>query len=216
MESVSQHHAYVYYGDGAVAEEMRNRLAATGVVYIYAHEKWGIDESRVLALEAHRTDEVGRVRHFILVMSAVTTEAQNALLKLFEEPPARVVFHCVIPPGTVLLPTLRSRLLSGESVVAGGGEDDALLVYQTLIQLPLSEQLAEVEVRAKKKDAVWIDAIRRGGLRALATQVADLGQGGESAEHLFQTLLLLGSRGAANKMLLEEVVLTVASLSKQR
>lgn len=213
MEFSSQHHAYIYYGGREIVSRLREELGSGGVVTVYTDEKWGIDESRALSTESHRTDGAGRVRHFILEITTITSEAQNALLKLFEEPPVGVVFHTVVPPGTVLLPTLRSRLISG--VVSGVKENDAALaVYQALIRLPLSEQLAEVDARMKKKDMVWLEAVRLGGLTALASSVLPVR--GEAQTRLFETLLLLGSRGAANKMLLEEVVLTVASLPKQR
>lgn len=213
MEFSGQHHAYVYYGGQEVVSWLREELATTGVVTVYSYEKWGIDESRSLSTEAHRTDGAGRTRHFVLEIAAITSEAQNALLKLFEEPPAQVIFHAVVPPGTVLLPTLRSRLIAGTAgLVKGSG--DALVVYQAFVRLPLSEQMAEVEVRMKKKDMVWLDAIRQGGLAAMASYLVPVS--GAAQTRLFETLLLLGSRGAANKMLLEEVVLTIASLSKQR
>ncbi len=37
-------------------------------------------------------------------------EAQNALLKILEEPPSNIVFILVTPSKTALLPTIRSRL----------------------------------------------------------------------------------------------------------
>ncbi|MDO8593909.1 MAG: hypothetical protein Q7R93_00120 [bacterium] len=47
---------------------------------------------------------------FIISARGITKEAQNALLKVFEEPPPDTHFFLVVPSVEILLPTLRSRL----------------------------------------------------------------------------------------------------------
>ena len=51
-------------------------------------------------------------------VSSITTQAQQALLKLFEEPQEGLVFVVLLPHGT-LLPTMRSRMMRYPSEVEG-------------------------------------------------------------------------------------------------
>jgi DNA polymerase III delta prime subunit len=51
---------------------------------------------------------------FIVSANFITKDAQNSLLKIFEEPRADTVFFLVLPSITGLLPTLKSRLIIGE------------------------------------------------------------------------------------------------------
>jgi DNA polymerase III delta prime subunit len=77
-------------------------------------ETFGVDESRSLSLWAIKKPfgqnaEADRKVAVISTLS-VTVEAQNALLKLFEEPPERTHFFLLTPQAKSLLPTLLSRV----------------------------------------------------------------------------------------------------------
>ncbi len=50
---------------------------------------------------------------FVISANFMTKGAQNSLLKIFEEPRADTVFFLLLPAGTELLPTLKSRLIFG-------------------------------------------------------------------------------------------------------
>ncbi len=210
MAAASHQALYYVASSPPVRAEIISRLHETGVVTVYETEAWGIEQSRLLAREAYRTDQAGRLRHLVLVATTMTTEAQNALLKILEEPPQGVCFHCIFSPGTALLPTVRSRLVT----VALPIEAVDTAFYDALMRLPLIEQLSEIDVRLKEKDAAWIEGVKRGALARLAQQVKGLPA--DTAARLYQSLLRLGTRGAANKMLLEDMVLTVATTAKNR
>jgi hypothetical protein len=208
----SSSHQALYYATVApeVLERILGHLRTTGVVSVIYAESWGIDTSREVATEAYRTDAAGRLRHVVLRASSMTTEAQNALLKILEEPPRGVLFHCLFPPGMALLPTVRSRLLT----VALPAEEVDTTIYDALVRLPIAEQLTEVEQHTKEKDTVWIEAVKRGALSHLKGGVATLAA--SAAARLYSSLLRINTRGASNKMLLEDVLLTVAANRKNR
>ncbi len=74
-------------------------------------ETMTIDDSRAIketALSRRFSAQFPRV--FLIEMYSITREAQNALLKLLEEPEPGNHFFIVIPSFDILLPTLRSRL----------------------------------------------------------------------------------------------------------
>ncbi len=72
------------------------------------YERFGINDARRLIELASLKNFKDMV--FLIVTPSITTEAQQALLKLFEEPQVGTTFVLVVPPG-ILLPTLKSRML---------------------------------------------------------------------------------------------------------
>lgn len=70
----------------------------------------GIDQVREVRREAAYGPHEGRWKVFVFSPAdAMLAEAQNSLLKLLEEPPARVVFVLVVESAQALLPTVVSR-----------------------------------------------------------------------------------------------------------
>jgi len=112
-----EHHAY--FAEGSVsdlnrlavkaAHQLGIKLQGNSDVIVRAHTSFGIDDARDVANLASLAPVHGK-KLFVLGVSAVTREAQNALLKLFEEPAPNTFFVLLVPHGT-LLPTLRSRCL---------------------------------------------------------------------------------------------------------
>jgi DNA polymerase III delta prime subunit len=74
---------------------------------VYPSEQFNIEDARALAEEASIKSISGRAL-FIIGATSITTDAQQALLKLFEEPQAGTIFILLVPHGT-LIPTLASR-----------------------------------------------------------------------------------------------------------
>ncbi len=73
------------------------------------YEKFGIDEARAL-IEHGALKSTGSRALFVVATSSITSEAQQALLKLLEEPQQGTIFVLLVPHG-ILLPTLRSRCM---------------------------------------------------------------------------------------------------------
>ncbi|MDB5225346.1 MAG: polymerase subunit delta, polymerase subunit delta protein [Candidatus Adlerbacteria bacterium] len=112
-----QHHAYIYEGAlsllEALADDARTRFGFppehSPDVHVREFEKFGIEESRWLSDVGALKSSSSRAL-FVVGISSVTSEAQQALLKLFEEPQEGSVYVALVPHGTIL-PTLRSRML---------------------------------------------------------------------------------------------------------
>lgn len=75
------------------------------------YENFTIDDARHIK-NLHETKPIGvnSKKIFILFFQNITVEAQNALLKLLEEPAGYAHFFIVVPQAGLLLPTVRSRL----------------------------------------------------------------------------------------------------------
>jgi hypothetical protein len=111
------HHAYVYEGPQSLLEglagDARERFGMAGEhspdAHVRSFEKFGIEESRWLT-EAGAMKSSGGRALFVVGAASMTGEAQQALLKLLEEPQEGSVYVLLVPHGT-LLPTLKSRML---------------------------------------------------------------------------------------------------------
>ncbi len=112
------HHGYLHEGSlsqlEALEADARGRFGFAGDnnpdVQLFAFEKFGIGEARELTHAASLKSVSGRAL-FVIGVSSVNSEAQQALLKLFEEPQEGTTFVLLAPHGTVIA-TLRSRLLA--------------------------------------------------------------------------------------------------------
>jgi hypothetical protein len=71
----------------------------------------GVSDARALRARAYELPIVLDHVTFVLSAESVTREAQNALLKLFEDPPRTARFIMLLEKSAVLLPTLASRFL---------------------------------------------------------------------------------------------------------
>src|SRR6266481_6957968 len=114
------HHAYFITGEceQGISEALAHAGNALGMRYennpdliVLRYALFSVDDARTLADLAHRAALNGTQKVIIISVLRLFHEAQNALLKLFEEPSAGTTLLLVIPSEGILLPTLRSRLL---------------------------------------------------------------------------------------------------------
>lgn len=117
---MSNHHAFYVVGereqgieDALAWGERVLGLPASGSrdVLVLRHELFSVEDARAAHEAAYRMPVEGEVKLIIIGASRIFHEAQNALLKLCEEPPLGTYLVFVLTSEGVLLPTLRSRLL---------------------------------------------------------------------------------------------------------
>lgn len=116
----------------------------------FYHEKFevlGIDESRRIK-ENHLSKSFveGNKRIFIIEADGMTHEAQNSLLKIFEEPHEDSHFFLIMPSPEVLLPTLKSRLL----ILENHQESKSFTEAEKFLKLSKKDKVAFVDEIAKQ------------------------------------------------------------------
>ena len=170
----------------------------------YKEPQFGIDLVRALILSAHRRPQGEDVEQLIMVATEfITEEAQQALLKIIEEPPVSTKFMFVLPHGYTLLPTLESRF-------ERQGTDTAapdISIFESFRTALYAERLSAIEQATKKKDQVWQAAIKRGLIVYLKTNNNNVSR--DALRDLEYVARLLLTRGASNKFLLEHLALTL-------
>lgn len=151
---------------------------------------------------------------FIIHADVITEEAQNALLKVFEEPTAGTHFF-IVTPQDIFLPTLRSRMqmIHLENQLSRVTLDSARVTLDKgILTLKLGERLARVkkiteaitDEEATKQDAI---ALLNSVERELYAQGIE--KKVEALEITRRARRALYDRGAPVKMILEQVMLTV-------
>lgn len=75
------------------------------------YETLGIDEARELKSAQSQRPMYGDRKVFAISCDVITREAQNSLLKVFEEPTAGTTIILIVRDSRVILPTLKSRLI---------------------------------------------------------------------------------------------------------
>ena len=167
--------------------------------------QFGIDDARALTEAAARRPVAASHRTFVLWTDTMTREAQNALLKLFEEPPAGGVFFLMTPRVSALIPTLRSRLVLSNVAMSGADTDDATV----FIQLPYADRLALIADLAKKKDTARMQEIADAVARMISSDPGAFSLTAVRAAVFVSAHIR--TRGGSKKMLLEHLALAIGT-----
>lgn len=208
------HHAYVCVGGSvSVFEEFENfltthlsiRTVGNPDYRVFEENSMSVDTARELGVLQAQKNLNGGKQIFVIKVGSIGEEAQNALLKMFEEPSSDTHFFVFIPQDT-LLPTLRSRvrMLRGDFV-----EKQA----PSFLKLSLPGRLAYIK---KITDDISDEKQTKQSAIDLINQIeGELYQDGGAVTHALTLALCekartaLFSRGAMTKMLLEHVALGV-------
>ena len=115
-----------------------------------AARSFHVDTVRQIRSDAYIKPNEAPLRVFLLEgAEAMSEQAQNALLKVFEEPPARVMFILTVTSAVKLLPTVRSRAqiftLEGEEQPS---DTDLALTAAISQAIPASGEVMLLELTA--------------------------------------------------------------------
>ncbi len=114
-----RHHAFVIEAEAKegieaaqawVERELGIKAAGNPDVVVLRYGLFSVEDARRVSELAAGAPFAGDYKVIIITASRVYHEAQNALLKLFEEPPRETYLFLVLPTLGSLLPTLRSRV----------------------------------------------------------------------------------------------------------
>jgi len=226
------HHANLLIGSDDVKTELisilenKYKIKSRGNPDFYDRkfESFTIDDARELKLQAimrpvgEPSELKSWIRNgrkiFVLQMSAITVEAQNALLKLLEEPPEYAVFFLIIPSAHLLLPTVRSRLaivevksaLQSEAAADSMKDADLFLKAAPAKRLEMVKSLMDSIAKDKKTKQNAVDL-----LNSIEEIVHGSGvRNNENALEAIETARkYMNDRSPSLKMLLEYVALNV-------
>lgn len=198
------HHA-VLFGSTAPLTHIFDETNTLAFAAEYRLPQLGIDDVRTLITAAYRRPHgTDTIQTLLVATEFITEEAQQALLKIIEEPPLSTRFVFVLPHGYHLLPTLESRF---ERHKEEGETVQDISVFRAFKTASYSERLAQIEESTKKKDHAWQQEIKNGLAAYLLTHKTEVTL--PVLKELEYVVRLLLTRGASNKFLLEHLALTL-------
>lgn len=204
------HHAYVIEGDkdsilvdlfADLKEHYGMEREGNPDFVIHEVDTLGIDHARSLAYDHIKRPLQSPRRVFIFAFNKILHEAQNALLKVFEEPSKYATLILITPSAQSLLPTLLSRVerITHASLARESERNDA----RAFLASTISERMARIKKLIDAKDDEKTGRFVAGLIGELRSHGLD-----KNASALGEVLFVeqyLGDRGASHKMLLEHL-----------
>ena len=168
-------------------------------------ETFGINDSRMLKENSSRK-AIGEKQITVITFRSMTHEAQNALLKLFEEPTPNTHFFLVTKTPETILPTLFSRLfvISQKTRKTSCIQGDKFLRMKGPARLRYLQPI--IEAKNKDEALTFLDEFE------LSLRHELLKKPSKERLHLLRELAVckgyLFDRGSLMKMILEHIALT--------
>ncbi len=156
-----RHHAFVIEAEaeegialalGWAERELGMKAKANPDIVTFQFGLLSVDDARRVNDNAIQAPIVGDTKVIIIAASRAYHEAQNALLKLFEEPPRGTYVFLVLPTLGSLLPTLRSRVQVLEKAV--GSKQKAVIpdTAEEFINMSREKRSVMIKKLANGKD----------------------------------------------------------------
>lgn len=161
-------------------------------IFLFEEKMFGIDEARDLSEKALRS-AFSNKKIFIITPEKITFEAQNALLKTFEEPIADTYFFLVSKDESSILDTLLSRMC----VWRLPGLEIDVTSSEKFIDLNLGDRMDFAKKWALKEKNLT------DFLDGLAKCLKERNYRQESIQEVFEARLISQTRGVSSKLILE-------------
>ncbi len=144
------HHAYIVLGEIQASREKVQKIYhdTTDSQWIqYQYEKLGVDEVR--ELRNFLTQKKSRT-FFVVSAERFPVEAQNAFLKILEEPIENIHIFILLPPHIFILETVLSRVIV--LTVDISVEKESIIPTRQFLLDSVAQRLNTIEVLIKKRD----------------------------------------------------------------
>lgn len=215
------HHAYLIAGNKELAVPKIESFLTETLKYSlqgnpdYTKEEFvnfGVDDGHRIAAAHMKRAIAGDKKIFLISVSSFSHEAQNALLKMFEEPTENTHFFIVVPSVDILLPTLKSRLLT--VIIKNETEIDtnqAKLFFKASISQRIKMLGSCIEDKNKHESLIFLNSLEH-----FARQIFLQDQSSVSWREFLEDLVAargyLRDRSPSVKMLLEHLAHTAPNI----
>ncbi|NCS99055.1 hypothetical protein GW764_02600 [Candidatus Parcubacteria bacterium] len=175
-----------------------------------------VGDSRALSMQAQIKTPEGKKMVFLIFANSINHQAQNALLKMLEEPSARTYFFMVLPRVDGLLPTFKSRavVVRHSSVDAQTSSNAGLPSLSDLRKKTVGDRLKFVEelvkeIKDEKRNRVDARQLIQNLILDFQKELEEKPdiEKTKDIKILMQIEDYLGDSGASIKILLERAVL---------
>jgi DNA polymerase III gamma/tau subunit len=207
------HHVYVIEGDREqnrpelftfIEKTLKEPIQGNPDLWHGQFETFAIDDARALREHQSQKSFSDSRKLFVIEASQLTIEAQNALLKMFEEPTPNTHFFLLIYSKELLAPTVRSRvqIISAENTF----EKQDMSQAKSFIQASSAERLKMVADIVEEKDREAAIKLVDNLIHVLHGKKSDP----ETLKNLLHCRGYLQDRSPSVKLLLEHLALTIS------
>ena len=204
-----RHHARLFVANSISDSLLEDGITVPGedIIHIVRDKLRIADIEEIKKYAYQRPIKRGKI-DIVIFADSYLLEAQNALLKLLEEPPLSTRLSLVTKDQQQLLPTVRSRLLfCGSNEPINTKEETYGLEF---ISNPVAKRIAQIDVLAKNKDTKTMQQILRLTARLLIKNTLSNKQSDRNSYQVLNTVMYyIQQNGASSKMLLEYVALSI-------
>jgi DNA polymerase-3 subunit delta' len=171
---------------------------------VYEQEKFLMEDAQDLVRIVQTTPLGGEKTLTVIAVDQIGHNAQNALLKIAEEPPEHAHIVLIVQSEDMLLPTLLSRFVRAESITAVGDMSVAeeFLKSTTAARQKINEKIL------KEKDSLTGKKLIR-DLESIFAKRGDLARYKDEISDLMKFRQYVEQRGASLKYMLEHLALTL-------
>lgn len=200
------HHAYLLVGERSEAEKFVHsfwkdwgmNLKSSPDFFVWNEDLFGIKEARELSTQSSRK-AFGEKKVFFVSPERVSLEAQNALLKTFEDPIENTHFFLTVRGEDLIIPTLRSRMqmIHLEVEEEKGEEAQKFLSFTYKERLAFARKFADAE----KNLSIFLDELLR-YLRKVKSST-------EALRVVYDLRRYSDDRSASSRLILEHLALAL-------
>jgi DNA polymerase III delta prime subunit len=224
LDKNNLHHAYLIEGSREIIlpevlnflEDIDVKISSNPDFYNVFIDTFKVkDAEDIKSLSNQKIFEEGEKfkKIFIISTNNFLLEAQNSLLKIFEEPNKNTHFFIIVPDVSIFIPTIVSRF---RVIYTKDKNTEYIKIAESFITMKLSARIEFIKDFVKEKDEeVLEDSTRAKANRFLDALEAVLHKknlsktNSEIFNHIFNVRQFLRQPGSSTKMLLESVALVV-------
>jgi hypothetical protein len=230
LDKNNLHHAYLIEGEKsqiipeifAFFEDLKIKTSGNPDFTHITIDNFKIDEAFDLRAMASSKGFSDSKKVFLISVNSFTLDAQNVLLKMFEEPIENTHFFLVVPDVNALLGTLISRFYfvsTRQNIVAGARDVEKFISMSLQKRIDfIKELLAEEEGEDEEgNEIVVLDSARSKSLKFLNALETTLSKCTFNSkvkcfEQIFKVREFLRMPGSSAKTLMESVALIIPNL----
>jgi hypothetical protein len=210
------HHAFIIKGGAETVRHLISFLEKEHSIVVHGNpnffynevETFSIDDSRALVSSQSMTGFDSAKKIFIISFDSITTEAQQSLLKVLEEPTPETHFFFVTPNTEIFLPTIISRVRLIEPVgtsSVSGVKFDAVEFYGATPAKRISMCASLIKAKSRRRTRAFLDELEKGGFELFrGGKVKEMSVFLEKLPTLKQ---YVGLRGSSLKQIIESACL---------
>lgn len=209
MEIKNIHHANVVIGKGdnrnfvfnILEKDLDFKIQANPDFLLMENESFGIDDARDLVKWAIGKPLCGELKVSLLIVKSITSDAQNALLKVLEEPPLGTYIFINLESLGGILPTFISRVRIINALTSAETPDDTAgqNMDSKFLRSNIKEKLAIIRSLSKKEDKNEMKEL----IKNLEETAYKSDFKPEYLKKILTAKIFASSRGSSPKMLLE-------------